>query len=146
MANKQLVILLRFEKEKEQQRAQELQTAEQAYQDNLSRLSSIGDFRLEYMKKVQQRSLEGIDSATYGHYHAFINKLDNASGQIEIAIKQAQALAQQCKQQWLLQHQKVKAVELLLSKQQQKLALIAAKKEQKMFDEIATQQFVRRHY
>jgi len=145
MAKNQLELLLRFEKEKEQQKAQELQKAEQAYQDNLLRLSSVGDFRLEYMKRVQQRSLEGIDSATYGHYHAFINKLDNASAQIEIAIKQAKALAQQCKQQWLAQHQKVQAVELLLGKQQAKLALIAAKKEQKMFDEIATQQFVRRH-
>ena len=33
MANNQLEILLRFEKEKEQQSAQELQKAEQAYQD-----------------------------------------------------------------------------------------------------------------
>jgi len=146
MANNQLEILLRFEKEKEQQSAQELQKAEQAYQDNLVRINSIGDFRLEYMKRVQDRSLAGIDSATYGQYHAFIHKLDNASEQIEIAIKQAKALAQQCKQQWLVQHQKVQAVELLLAKQQAKLATIAEKREQKMFDEIATQQFVRRHY
>ncbi len=146
MANNQLEILLRFEKEKEQQSAQELQKAEQSYQDNLVRINSIGDFRLEYMKRVQERSLAGIDSATYGQYHAFIHKLDNASEQIEIAIKQSKALAQQCKQQWLVQHQKVQAVELLLAKQQAKLAIIAEKREQKMFDEIATQQFVRRHY
>jgi flagellar protein FliJ len=146
MATKQLTILLKFEHDKERQSAQELQKAEHAYQENMMRLNSVGDFRLEYMKRVEQRSLQGIDSATYGHYHAFIAKLDNAAEQMNLAIVQAKALMKQCKTHWLLQHQKVQAVELLLSKQQAKLALIEAKKEQKMFDEIATQQFIRRHY
>ena len=44
------------------------------------------------------------------------------------------------------QRQKVQAVELLKEKQLQKIALKAQREEQKMFDEIATQQFVRRSY
>lgn len=144
MSTKQLNTLLKFEKDKEQKSAQQLQQSEQDYQNNLLRLSSVGDFRLEYMKRVSERSLNGIDSATYSHYHAFIAKLDNASEQVKIAINQAKALLEQRKKQWLAQRRKVQAVEMLRDKQLVKLALIAAKQEQKMFDEIATQRFIRR--
>jgi len=146
MSTKQLDTLLKFEKNKEQKSAQELQKSEQDYQNNLLRLSSVGDFRLEYMKRVSERSLNGIDSATYGHYHAFIAKLDNASEQVKIAITQAKALLEQRKAQWLAQRRKVQAVEMLRDKQLAKFALVAAKQEQKMFDEIATQQYIRRQF
>ena len=43
------------------------------------------------------------------------------------------------------QRQKVQAVEMLLDAQLKKLNVIKQRQEQKMFDEIATQQFVRRH-
>ncbi|PCI59437.1 MAG: flagellar export protein FliJ [Gammaproteobacteria bacterium] len=146
MSTKQLDTLLKYERDKEQKSAQLLQESERDYQDNLLRLTSVSDFRLEYMKRVSQRSLEGIDSATYSQYHAFIAKLDNASEQVKIAINQAKALVEQRKKQWLIQHQKVQAVELLRGKQLIKLAAFAAKQEQKMFDEIATQQYIRRSY
>ncbi|GLX83151.1 flagellar export protein FliJ [Thalassotalea eurytherma] len=144
MSIKQLNTLYKFEKDREQQAANQLQLAEADYQQNIVRLQSVSDYRLEYMKRLSERSEVGIDSATYSHFHAFVSKLDYASEQVKIALEQAKALVQQRKQQWLAQQQKVQAVELLreklLIKQQQK----AQKLEQKMFDEIATQQFVRR--
>jgi len=146
MSLKQLNTLLKFEQDKEQKTVQALQQAEKDYQDNLQRLANVGDFRLEYMKRVSERSQTGIDSATYGHYHAFINKLDNAAKQVEIALHQAKALVEQRKKQWLNQRQKVQAVEHLRAKQQAKQTIKAAKQEQKMFDEIATQQFIRRNH
>ncbi len=141
---KQLDTLLKFEKDKETQAAQKLQAAELEYQQNISRLNGVGDYRLEYMKRLSQRSIEGIDSATYSHYHAFIAKLDHAAEQVRIAMIQAKALTEQCKQLWLSQRQKVKAVEHLRDKQVKKIALVEQKNEQKMFDEIATQQYIRR--
>jgi len=141
---KQLDTLLKFEKDKEVQAAQKLKAAELEYQQNISRLNGVGDYRLEYMKRLSQQSIEGIDSATYSHYHAFIAKLDNASEQVRIAMVQAKALSEQSKTLWMKQRQKVKAVEHLRDKQLKKLALIAQSNEQKMFDEIASQQFIRR--
>jgi len=139
----QLHTLHKFESDKERKAAQELQHAEQDYQQNLLRLQSVGEYRLEYMKRLEQRSLSGVDSATYKHFHAFITKLDNAAEQVEIAIQQSKALVEQKRALWLTQRQKVKAVELLLEKRQAMLDLKANKLEQKMFDEIATQRFVR---
>ncbi len=144
MATKQLETLLKFEQGKEELAANALRGAENDYQQNLIRLQSVADYRLEYMKRLSQRSSVGLDSATYNHYHAFISKLDYASSQVEIAMKQAKALVEQSKTLWVKQRQKVQAVEMLAAKRQLALTKIANKKEQNMFDEIATQQFIRR--
>lgn len=141
---KQLNTLYKFELDKEQKAAQALQSAELDYQQNQERLKSVSDYRLEYMRRLNQRSLEGIDSATYSHFHAFIAKLDNAAQQVKVATHQAKALVETRKKQWLEQRKKIQAVELLREKKLVALKLAANKQEQKMFDEIATQQFVRR--
>jgi flagellar FliJ protein len=96
------------------------------------------------MKRLSQRAEQGLDSATYSHYHAFIAKLDTASEQVEIAAKQAKALVEQSRSLWLKQRQKLKAVESLRDKRLEKIAVAAQRSEQKMFDEIATQQYIRR--
>ena len=142
--NKQLETLLKFEHSKEELAANTLRSAENDYQQNLIRLQSVSDYRLEYMKRLSQRSSVGLDSATYNHYHAFIKKLDYASEQVKIAMLQAKALVDQSKSLWLKQKQKVQAVEMLAKKRSIALAKVENKKEQAMFDEIATQQFLRR--
>ncbi|MEW6989374.1 flagellar export protein FliJ [Colwelliaceae bacterium 6441] len=144
MSMKQLDTLFKYESDRETKAAQQLQLAEHEYQDNLLRLQSVGDYRLEYMKRLNQRSMQGIDSATYRHFHAFVAKLDNAAEQVEIAIKQAKSLVEQRKIQWLAQRRKVQAVEHLRDKKRKVMQIKADKQEQKMFDEIATQQFIRR--
>ncbi|WP_085298112.1 flagellar export protein FliJ [Cognaticolwellia mytili] len=141
---KQLNTLYKFELDKEQKSAQALKAAELDYQQNKERLSGVSEYRLEYMRRLNQRSLEGIDSATYSHFHAFIAKLDNAALQVKVAMHQAQALVETRKKQWLEQRKKIQAVELLRDKKLAALRVVANKQEQKMFDEIATQQFVRR--
>lgn len=142
--NKQLETLLKFEHSKEELAANTLRTAENDYQQNLIRLQSVADYRLEYMKRLSERSSVGLDSATYNHYHAFISKLDYASEQVKVAMQQAKALVEQSKSLWLKQRQKVQAVEMLAEKRNLSLAKVESKKEQAMFDEIATQQFLRR--
>ena len=142
--NKQLETLLKFEQRKEEQAANTLHNAENDYQQNLIRLQSVADYRLEYMSRLSQRSMLGVDSATYNHYHAFISKLDYASEQVKIAMHQAKALVEQSKQLWIKQRRKVQAVEMLTAKRNVALMKIENKKEQSMFDEIATQQFLRR--
>ena len=144
MPLKQLNTLRRYEQDKEKSASQALLTAEFEYQQNIERLKSVTDYRLEYMKRLNSRSLVGIDSATFSHFHAFIAKLDNAAEQVDIALMQCKSMVEKRKKEWLAQRQKIQAVELLLDKKRSALEIIANKQEQKMFDEIATQQFVRR--
>ncbi|MBU2925295.1 flagellar export protein FliJ [Colwellia sp. 4_MG-2023] len=142
--NKQLLTLLKFEQSKEEKAENALRNAENDYQQNLTRLQSVSDYRLEYMSRLSERTALGLDSATYNHYHAFINKLDNAAEQVKIAMNQAKALVEQSKELWIKQRQKVQAVEMLTDKRNAALMKIESKKEQSMFDEISTQQFLRR--
>jgi flagellar FliJ protein len=144
MSLKQLDTLFKYESDREKKAAQQLQIAEHDYQDNLMRLQNVGEYRLEYMKRLNQRSMQGIDSATYRHFHAFVAKLDNAAEQVEIAIRQAKSMVEQKKNQWLEQRRKVQAVEHLREKKQKVMKIKTDKLEQKMFDEIATQQFIRK--
>lgn len=141
---KQLDTILKYELDNEQRCADQLKVAENEYQQNLTRLQGVADYRLEYMKRLSQRAEQGLDSATYSHYHAFIAKLDIASDQVKLAMEQAKSLAQQSKEIWLKQRQKVQAVELLRTQRLKKIALAEERLEQKMFDEIATQRYVRR--
>jgi flagellar FliJ protein len=145
MSMKQLNTLYKYEQDNENKASKNLREAEFDYQQNLQRLNSVSEYRLEYMKRLNQRSLDGINSHTFSHFHAFINKLDNASEQVQIALNQAKAMVKKRKQEWLAQRQKVQAVELLRDKKLSVLAQIENKREQKMFDEIANQQFVRRN-
>ena len=145
MPMKQLNTLHKYEQDKVDKAAQNLRQAETDYQQNLQRLNSVSDYRLEYMKRLEQRSVEGINSHTFSHFHAFIKKLDHASEQVEIALTQAKSMVEKRKREWLQQRQKVQAVDLLRDKKLKALVIIENKKEQKMFDEIATQQFVRRN-
>lgn len=144
MAKNQLLLLLKFEQEKEQQAANLLRQAEHDLQANFQRRQAVADYRLEYMKRLSERSKTGIDSATFSHYHAFVGNLDHAAEQVQQAIVQAQKLLEQRKIAWFKQRQKVQSVQMLIDKQQHKLAVKQAKQEQKLFDEIATQQFIRR--
>jgi flagellar FliJ protein len=145
MSTKQLDTLFKFEQEKVDRCAEQLKMAENEYQQNITRLQGVADYRLEYMKRLSQRAEQGLDSATYSHYHAFIAKLDQASSQVEIAMHQAKALVEQSKSIWLKQRQKLKAVELLREQRMAKVRTAEQKVEQKMFDEIASQQFIRRN-
>jgi len=144
MSTKQLDTLYKFEKDKEVKASQELQAAELDYQQNLDRLKGVGEYRLEYMRRLSERSKSGIDSSTFTHFHAFVKKLDQAGEQVKIAIHQSKAMMEKRKQQWLKQRQKVQAVEHLKEVQMKKIAIAEQRKEQKMFDEIATQQFIRK--
>jgi flagellar FliJ protein len=124
----QLETLLKYERDNEQRCADQLKIAENEYQQNINRLAGVGEYRLEYMKRLSQRAESGLDSSTYSHYHAFIAKLDSASAQVEIAVTQAKALVDQSKNIWLKQRQKVKAVELLRDQRQKKRLKVAEKK------------------
>lgn len=145
MSKSQLATLYRFEQDKEKAAAEALQKAELEYQQNMERYNSVTQFRLEYMKRLSNLSMEGIDSATYNHYHKFIAKLDYANEQVEIAIRQAKSLSEQKKRSWFAQRRKVQAVEILQKKEKQREEIKESKAEQRMYDEISSQQYIRKH-
>ena len=140
--SKQLERLAEFEREKEQREARYYKQAQQNVNQQKQKLTSLEQYRIDYIKGIQQTGQAGV-TATYYQHLSFVGKLDKACEQQMQVIARAQMAADQRKQLWLKQQQKVKAVTLLLDKKKLAEQKKEAKAEQAMMDEFATQRFFR---
>lgn len=143
MATNQLQLVANWEKEKEDKLAQNYLVANKYLQDNENKLKGLEQYRLDYLRQLQQKGSQGVGALSFGQHQSFIDKLDKACTQQIVAISKAQLVADQRKGQWLKQQQKRKAVEMLIDKKQQQKALAESRAEQQMMDEIALQKFIR---
>lgn len=141
--SKQLERVAEFEREKEQQAAQLFQQAQLNVNQQKQKLTSLEQYRFDYIRNIQQTGQGGVTAQHYQQHLSFVGKLDKACEQQMNVIAQANLAADQRKQVWLKQQQKVKAVTLLLEKQHLAKQKKEAKAEQAMMDEFATQRFFR---
>lgn len=141
--SQQLVRLAEFEREKEQREARYFQQAQQNVNQQKQKLTSLEQYRIDYIRGIQQTGQAGVTATYYQQHLSFVGKLDKACEQQMQVIARAQMAADQRKQMWLKQQQKVKAVTLLLDKKNLAEKKKEAKAEQAMMDEFATQRFFR---
>ena len=141
--SKQLERLAEFEREKEQREARYYQQAQQNVNQQKQKLTSLEQYRIDYIKGIQQTGQAGVTATYYQQHLSFVGKLDKACEQQMQVIARAQMAADQRKQLWLKQQQKVKAITLLLDKQKLAEQKKEAKAEQAMMDEFAAQRFFR---
>lgn len=114
--SKQLERLAEFEREKEQREARYYKQAQQNVNQQKQKLTSLEQYRIDYIKGIQQTGQAGVTATYYQQHLSFVGKLDKACEQQMQVIARAQMAADQRKQLWLKQQQKVKAVTLLLDK------------------------------
>ena len=141
--SKQLERLAEFEKEREQRESRFYQQAQLIVNQHKQKLASLEQYRVDYIKGIQQTGQSGVTATYYQQHLSFVGKLDKACEQQMQVIAQAKMAADQRKQMWLKQQQKVKAVTLLLDKKRLAKEKKEAKAEQAMLDEFATQRFIR---
>ncbi|TRY30968.1 flagellar export protein FliJ [Aliiglaciecola sp. M165] len=143
MAEKQLEMVASWEKEKEDQLAREFQLAQQHASMNKQKLSSLEQYRLDYLRQTQVKGKTALEVDKFNQLQSFIGKLDKACQQQMQVHSQSVLVAEQRKDIWLAQQRKRKAVEMLLEKK--RLARLARdnKIEQQLMDELSTQRFIR---
>lgn len=141
--NKQLELLLRLEKEKEEKFATELQSAQSFLAANQQKLKEVQSYKLEYLKKMQLQGVQGVIGGNYQHFKRFIVQLETGIKKQYEVIDMAKEVLEQRRTTWLTQQQKVKAVELVLEKKRIKQQKVIEKAEQAESDEFATQKFIR---
>ena len=141
--SKQLERLAEFEREKEQREARYYKQAQQNVNQQKQKLTSLEQYRIDYIKGLQKTGQAGVTATYYQQHLSFVGKLDKACEQQMQVIARAQMAADQRKQLWLKQQQKVKAVTLLLDKKKLAEQKKEARAEQAMMDEFATQRFFR---
>ncbi|RDV25072.1 flagellar export protein FliJ [Alteromonas aestuariivivens] len=142
----QLQLVLQFEREKEQKTAQAFQIAQQNVNAQKQKLTSLEQYRLDYLRQIQQNGKSGLGAQQYSQHLSFVGKLDKACQQQTTILSQATLVADQRKQQWLAQQKRRKAVELLLDKQAQQAQQKALQAEQRLMDEFASQKYFRQKY
>ncbi|MFC6439369.1 flagellar export protein FliJ [Bowmanella sp. JS7-9] len=144
MSNRQLHLVARWEQEKEHKCAQDLQVAEQHWQQQKQKLSALQGYRNTYLSDLQKRGMQGLDARAFSQHHGFLAKLDKACDEQSQQIARAKLVVDQRRQLFLQQQKKRKAVDMLLERK----AIEAARKEQRaeqaLMDEVATQRFIRR--
>lgn len=141
--SRQLERLAEFEKEKEERESRYYRQALQNVEQQKQKLTSLEQYRIDYIKGIQQTGQVGVTATYYQQHLSFVGKLDKACEQQMQVIARANMAADQRKQIWLKQQQKVKAVNLLIDKKKLSEQQKAAKAEQAMMDEFAMQRFYR---
>ncbi|WP_218310815.1 flagellar export protein FliJ [Alteromonas antoniana] len=142
----QLERVARFERDKEQQAAQLFQQAQTIVNQQRQKLSSLEQYRIDYIKNIQQTGQSGVGAKQYTQHLSFVGKLDKACEQQTQYVSQATLAADQRKRQWLAQQQRCKAVELLIEKKRKAKEQLENRREQNMLDEYANRAFFRRFH
>lgn len=144
MALAQLQLLVKVQQEKEDKLQAMYRAAQQNYQSMQQKYQGLADYRIEYVQQTQSRGQQGMESRQFNQYLNFIGKLDAALTAQQQYVQQAKASADQRLLQLLAMQKKRKALEILIERELAEMQRKADKQEQKMLDEIATQQFFRR--
>jgi flagellar FliJ protein len=97
------------------------------------------------MKQMEGHTGTTLRANQYHQFHQFIRQVDSAIIQQVAAVKDAEKQVGYRQIHWQEKQQKRKAVEMLLSQKATKAMVIEAKREQKMSDEFAMQQYFRRN-
>lgn len=143
MALPQLQLLAKVQREKEDKLQALFIQAQQFANNQQNKYDGLANYRTDYIRQSQQRGMQGVQSRQFNQYLAFITKLDQALEQQNMQVQQAKKVAETRRVNWILMQRKRKAIDLLIEKELEKIAIKAQKQEQKMLDEIATQQFFR---
>ncbi|MCL1073935.1 flagellar export protein FliJ [Shewanella dokdonensis] len=144
MAHDPLLTVLKLAKEAEEQAALRLKAAQFEHQKRVNQLQSLRDYRLDYMRQLAAQQGQQIRADYYQQFHRFVRQVDEAIKQQLAVVHEAEQQKQYRQQHWMEKQQKRKAVELLLEKKAQQKQLRENKQEQKLIDEFASQQFLRR--
>lgn len=140
----QLNTVMRVEKDREDKAAQAYRIAQQTLTQQRQKLSSLQQYRLDYMRQLQQNGQQGgLDARNYHQHLQFVSKLDKACEQQNQIISQASMVVDQRRQQLVKQQKRRQAVDFLLEKQQLEAQAKAERCEQHQLDEFALQKFIR---
>lgn len=140
----QLSTVLRMEQDKEKAALQAFRLAQDYYQQQRAKLTSLQQYRVDYVRQIQQEGSGGVKARHYQQRLSFVAKLDKACEQQGHIIAQSKMAADQRRTQWLAQQRRRQAVEKLIDKKQLNLQVIDNRSEQQLMDELAMQRILRR--
>lgn len=101
-------------------------------------MEALNQYREDYSGLLTDRGSQGLNGLQFGHYKAFINKLDHAGEQQLHALRQVRQQTEIRREEWMNIQKQRKALETLLDRKAAREARKQAIQEQKLLDEFAT--------
>ena len=138
-----LLTVLKLATSAEEQAALQLKSAQFEKQKRQGQLDALNNYRLDYMKQMGEHQGATLRANQYHQFHQFIRQVDSAISQQVVAVKDAETQVDYRQSYWQEKQQKRKAVEMLLAHKADKAMIAETKREQKMSDEFAMQQYLR---
>ena len=142
--SKAIQLLIERLLEAEDRAARAMSMARQDQQRYEAQLEALNQYRENYSGQLTERGSLGLTSFQFGHYQAFINKLDHAATQQLEGLRQVRQATENRRKEWLELQQQRKALEMLLERKAAKEAIKQARQEQKLLDEFSTFRFFHR--
>lgn len=124
---------------KEQEAAQALGYLNQKITQEHQTLQQLKEYEQDYHQNVIAKRMQGdqvFNRYSLLRYQNFISRLNEAVGQQEAQIDQVEGQLQQVREYWMKSRARVQAIESVMRKAQEREQVAAAKREQKMVDEL----------
>lgn len=109
-----------------------------------NQIKQVEEFRLEYIRNMENEGRNGFTGTKLLAYQAFIEKLDNIAAKQKVELERLKMLTEQKRQMYLTRQKERKIIESLIEKHKQKRIKAELKAEQKLLDEFAVAQYSRR--
>lgn len=105
-------------------------------------LEMLGEYRLDYIARLQARLQEGMSSAQCVNFQKFISTLEEALGQQRAIIAQLEKQVEKEREAWFEARREVNSMQALIDRRRQEQLKIANRQEQKMNDEFAARAYL----
>lgn len=139
--SKAIELLLEMVKKKEEEARNIYLMAVHEKESSLRNLEAINNYREMYTGELINAGKFAMNTGTLTQYNNFINRLDTASEEQVQALKKADKIIEQKKNEYLQIQAKRKGLEKLIEKKALKMAEKLSKAEQKLMDESALHTF-----
>lgn len=132
-----LQTLLEREEDERDQALKRLQQAEEAARRARAQAEMLHGYHDEYCQRWSAQFARGGSMPVMQCYQGFMQRLQQAIAQQQRDAEQAERRAEQCRAQLAAQQLRVASVRKLIERRQHELQRVAARREQKLGDEIA---------
>lgn len=130
-------LLIRLATDRMDAAAERMRKAQLAQQQAENTLLQVKGFIHDYQQRMLQQGQAGTTVAQWADFRLFMQKLDEAQVQQVREVERATQRFLMEKQAWLLQRKQLKSYEVLLARENDRLALKQRRQEQKALDEFA---------
>jgi len=117
--------------------ARELAKMAKARQEAQQQLDALHSYRKDYAERLQEASKSGLTASNYHNFRQFIATLDDAVSQQNKILEQLDAKLQQGRDAWLAEKRRLNSFETLQTRQLRHQAVIEARREQRLTDEMS---------